>query len=416
MSRVVVVGSGAREHALAWALSRHADVVVTPGNDGMAAHGLTVTSTPVLDLDADLVIFGPEAPLVAGVADAVRAKGVAVLGPGLDGARLEASKAYMKEFLQAAGVPSARFVVVDNDTDAERFFASTNPPYVVKTDGLAAGKGVLVTPSLEDAMSDVRAKISGEAFGDAGRRVVLEEALDGPECSVMVLVDGMRAWPLVPAQDFKRVGDGDTGPNTGGMGAYCPMPGVGDDVAAVMETIVEPTLGELLRRGIDYRGVLYAGVMLSSRGPHLLEYNVRFGDPETEVVTRLYEEDLFRLLDDCARGQLTRAPEPGPGAAVAVVLAARGYPDSPEFGDVIEGLGEDGQLRDPVEGVVVFHAGTRRDSEGRFVTHGGRVLALSAHADSLAQARELAYRAVEQVQFPGRVVRHDIAHHVKETQ
>ncbi|MBU6496786.1 MAG: phosphoribosylamine--glycine ligase [Acidobacteria bacterium] len=414
MTRVVVVGSGAREHALAWVLSREADVVVTPGNDGMAAQGLRTSSASALELEPDLVVIGPEAPLVEGLADALRGRGVAVLGPGADGAQLEGSKAFMKDFLAAAGVPTARYCVVSDETSAREFFQSTRPPYVVKTDGLAAGKGVLVTANVEEALNDVREKLSGTAFGDAGRRVVLEEGLSGVECSVMVLVDGERAWPLATAQDFKRVGEGDTGPNTGGMGAYCPVPELDDVVPVVMETMVTPTLRELARRGVDYRGVLYAGVMVTAAGPYLLEYNVRFGDPETESLVRLYESQLLGVVEDCARGRLTSAPVSTPGAAVTVVLASRGYPEAPETGDVIDGLGPDGQLAEPMEGVVVFHAGTRRRTDGRFETNGGRVLAVSARATSVAEARRRAYGAVEKIQFAGRVVRSDIAREQEE--
>jgi phosphoribosylamine--glycine ligase len=414
VTRVVVVGSGAREHALAWVLSREADVVVTPGNDGMAAQGLRTSSASALELEPDLVVIGPEAPLVEGLADALRGRGVAVLGPGAEGAQLEGSKAFMKDFLAAAGVPTARYCVASDETSAREFFQSTRPPYVVKTDGLAAGKGVLVTANVEEALNDVREKLSGTAFGDAGRRVVLEEGLSGVECYVMVLVDGERAWPLATAQDFKRVGEGDTGPNTGGMGAYCPVPELDDVVPVVMETMVTPTLRELARRGVDYRGVLYAGVMVTAAGPYLLEYNVRFGDPETESLVRLYEYQLLGVVEDCARGRLTSAPVSTPGAAVTVVLASRGYPEAPETGDVIDGLGPDGQLAEPMEGVVVFHAGTRRRTDGRFETNGGRVLAVSARATSVAEARRRAYGAVEKIQFAGRVVRSDIAHEQEE--
>ncbi len=408
------MGSGAREHALAWALSRESDVVVTPGNDGMAAHGLRTSSASALDLEPDLVVIGPEAPLVEGLADELRGRGVAVLGPGTEGAQLEGSKAFMKDFLAAAGVPTARYCVVSDETSAREFLQSTRPPYVVKTDGLAAGKGVLVTTDLDEALKDVQEKLSGTAFGDAGRRVVLEEGLSGVECSVMVLVDGERAWPLATAQDFKRVGEGDTGPNTGGMGAYCPVPELDGVVPVVMETMVTPTLRELARRGVDYRGVLYAGVMVTAAGPYLLEYNVRFGDPETESLVRLYESHLLDVVEDCARGRLTSAPVSNPGAAVTVVLASRGYPEAPETGDVINGLGPDGQLAEPIEGVVVFHAGTRQRTDGRFETNGGRVLAVSARATSVAEARRLAYGAVEKIQFAGRVVRSDIAREQKE--
>ena len=408
--RCVVVGSGAREHALAWGLAQSAEVIVTPGNVGIAAHGLTCVDTPATQIDADLFVIGPELPLTQGLADELRAQGKSVLGPGRDGAQLEASKAFMKEFLRAAGVPTAHFGVFTEAEEALDFLVTMVPPYVIKTDGLAAGKGVLVTNDFDEACADVLDKLSGNAFGAAGTTIVIEEGLDGEECSLLVLCDGVHASALVPAQDFKRVGDGDAGANTGGMGAYAPMTSMSDqDVQLVMSSIVAPTLAELARRGIDFRGVLYAGVMMSERGPQLLEYNVRFGDPETEVLVPLYGDTLAALLAAVAAGELVSVPATTGRSAVSVVLSAHGYPEAPRRGDVISGLGSDGQLQDPLEGVTVFHAGTTRDEQGRFLTHGGRVLAVTAVGDTLALARDRAYEACAQITFDGRVMRHDIA-------
>jgi phosphoribosylamine--glycine ligase len=408
---VCVVGSGGREHALAQVLGRTADVVVTPGNPGIAGttpqgHTLTSVSTEPEAIDADLFVIGPEAPLVAGLADRLRAQGKLVFGPGADGARLEGSKAFMKMLLDEAGVPTARFGTFDDAGEAKAFLRSLPGPWVVKTDGLAAGKGVLVTDSLAEAEADIEAKLSGAAFGDAGRSIVIEEGLTGEECSLLVLCDGERLAPLAPSQDFKRVGDGDTGPNTGGMGAYSPVPFVDDAlVGHLVDQAVAPLVAVLRARGIDYRGVLYAGLMLTPDGPKVLEYNVRFGDPETQVVLPRYDGDLAALLAQVAAGQLKTTPRFVADAAVCVVLASEGYPESPRTGDPIEGL-DDASGADHTS---VFHAGTRREDEDGVVTAGGRVLGVTAMAPTIDQARAQAYEAVAKLSWPGMQHRTDIA-------
>jgi phosphoribosylamine--glycine ligase len=400
--RVCVVGSGGREHALAHVLGRTAEVVVTPGNPGIPGS----VAKPPEEVDADLYVIGPEAPLVDGLADRLRQRGKLVFGPGADGARLEGSKAWMKQVLADAGVPTARYGAFTEVGRAVEFLKSLPGPFVVKTDGLAAGKGVLVTESLDEAAEDVRAKLSGAAFGDAGRTVVIEEGLRGPELSVLAVCDGRRAVALAPAQDFKRAGDHDAGPNTGGMGAYSPVPVAGADIVdAVMTNAVAPTLAALRAQGIDYRGVLYAGLMLTPEGPKVLEYNVRFGDPEAEVVLPRLSTDLTALLAEAAAGDVRGEPAFVPGACVTVVLASEGYPASPRTGDVIAGLDEASAL----PGVAVFCAGVASDDAGRLVTAGGRVLDVTATGATIAEARERAYAAVSRIRWPGMHHRTDIA-------
>jgi len=411
---VCVVGSGGREHALALVLARSDDVVVTPGNPGMpgrvGGHTITVSGAAPEEIAARLTVIGPEAPLVEGLADRLRALGMAVVGPGADGARLEGSKAFMKEILDEAEVPTARYGVFDDLAAARTFLAGLPGPYVVKTDGLAAGKGVLVATTLEEAEADVAAKLSGRSFGDAGHRVVIEEALSGFECSIHALCDGTRVVPLAAARDFKRIYDGERGPNTGGMGGYSPLPEADDVlVARVMDEAVAPVVDTLARRGIDYRGVLYAGVMVTADGPVVLEFNVRFGDPETQVVLPRLADDPVELLISVAEGHLGPAPRFSPEAAVCVVAAAAGYPESPVLGDRIEGLGADGQLARAVEGATVLHAGTSRGEGASFHVNGGRVLGLCGVGPTLAAARERAYAAAASVSWPGMQIRHDIA-------
>ncbi len=400
--KVCVVGSGGREHALAAVLGRNAEVVVAPGNAGIGAS----VSAPPGEVEADLFVIGPEGTLVDGPPARLGPDGRLVFGPGAEGARLEGSKAHMKELLHDAGVPTAVHGSFEEVEPALEFLRSLRAPWVVKTDGLAAGKGVLVTTGLVEAEDDVRAKLAGEAFGAAGRRVVIEEGMVGPELSLLVVCDGQRAVPLAPAQDFKRLGAGDQGPNTGGMGAYSPVPAAGDDVVAeVMARAVEPTLAELRRRGVDYRGVLYAGIMLTAEGPKVVEYNVRFGDPEAQVVLPRLTSDLATLLSEAAAGHLRSAPTFADDACVTVVIAAPGYPTDPAGGDPIGGLDEAAA----VEGVTVFCAGVIDGDRAGLLTGGGRVLDVTARGATLAEARKRAYAAVERISFPGMQFREDIA-------
>ncbi len=400
--KVCVVGSGGREHALAAVLARSAEVVVTPGNPGIPGS----IATPPEEIDADLFVIGPEAPLVDGLADRLRAQGGLVFGPGSDGARLEGSKAWMKGLLDEAGVPTATFGTFTDAADALAFLDTMTPPFVIKTDGLAAGKGVLVSDSLTEARNAVGDYLSGAAFGEAGRRVVIEEGLVGPELSVLAVCDGRRAVPLAPAQDFKRIADGDRGPNTGGMGAYSPVPIVDDSLLGeVMDRFVEPTLAALNARGIDYRGVLYAGLMLTVDGPKMLEYNVRFGDPETQVVVPRLTTDLAQLLMEAAEGRLRSTPLFTADARVTVVCAAEGYPGRPRTGDVIEGIAE----AEALPGVEVFCAGVGGDGAGNLVTAGGRVLNVCGTGPTLNEARLRAYAGVNRISWPGLQVRTDIA-------
>jgi phosphoribosylamine--glycine ligase len=407
--RVCVVGAGGREHALALALARTAEVVVCPGNAGMSALGVACVPGPPQSIDADLFVIGPEAPLVEGIADGLRAAGRLVFGPGAAGARLEGSKAWMKDLLARAKVPTAAYGTFAESGPAGDFLRSLPGPWVVKTDGLAAGKGVLVTDDLDAAIADMEAKLSGVAFGPAGRRVVIEEGLTGPELSVMAVCDGARAWPLAAAQDFKRVGDGDTGPNTGGMGAYSPVPGAGEAVVdEVIEVAVMPTLAALRERGIDYRGVLYAGLMLTPAGPRVLEFNVRFGDPETQVVLPRWQGDVTAVLAAAAAGRLDTvgAPQFTPDAAVCVVLAAPGYPEAPVLGQKIDGIEEARQLH----GIELYSAGIgAAGPDGGLVTTGGRVLGVGATGLSITDARRQVYDSIPRLSWDGLTYRRDIA-------
>jgi phosphoribosylamine--glycine ligase len=420
VTRVLVVGGGGREHALVWALARSPavdEVVAAPGNPGIAGIGecVPVTATDpgaVADLadrlDADLVVVGPEDPLVAGVVDALVDRGRLAFGPSAAAARLEGSKAWMKEVLVAAGVPTARHGAFGAGEEREALaFLETLPGlYVIKTDGLAGGKGVIVTQSLPEARDAVRSYLSGAAFGDAGRTCVIEEGLTGPELSVFALCDGRDAMAFAAAQDHKRAYDGDLGPNTGGMGAYSPVPVAGDAlVGAVMDRAVGPTLAELARRGAPYRGVLFCGLMLTPEGPKVLEHNVRFGDPECQVIVRRLASDLYTHCRESAEGKLVTPVAVDADAAVVVVLAAEGYPPAPvRTGDPITGIAD----ADALDGVVVFHAGTTTE-DGAITTRGGRVLAVTATGPTIDLARDRAYDACARISWSGLHYRRDIA-------
>ena len=401
---VVVVGSGGREQALAEVLGRTASVRVTPGNVGVDGS----VATPATELDADLFVVGPEVPLVAGLADELRAQGKVVFGPGADGAELEGSKAFMKAVLLDAGVPTARHgAFTADELDPALAFLETLPGlYVIKTDGLAAGKGVVVTESIAEARETVREYLSGAAFGEAGTTCVIEEGMTGPEISVFGVCDGARAIPFGSAQDHKRIGEGDTGLNTGGMGAYSPVPAGGAAfVDHVMATAIEPTLGALTARGIDYRGVLYAGLMLTPDGPKMLEYNIRFGDPEAQVVLPRLTSDLAEHLRQAASGSLTDPPTFSDDAIVCVVMAAEGYPQAPRTGDLIVGV----DAARAIEGVSVYGVGIAEADDGSWLTAGGRVLNVMGRAPTRAEAIERAYAGVDAISWTGAYVRRDIA-------
>ncbi|GAB3943238.1 phosphoribosylamine--glycine ligase [Kribbella albertanoniae] len=411
-----MIGTGGREHALVWALAQDADVeqvVAAPGNPGIAVlhpayDGQTIVCRPVdmsdhaavvalaSEMGADLVVVGPEAPLVAGLADPLRDAGIAVFGPSKDAAQIEGSKAFAKDVMAAASVPTGRAYVCTTPEQAAEAIDAFGPPYVVKDDGLAAGKGVVVTSDRDEAL----------AHAAGCEQVLIEEFLDGPEVSLFAITDGTTVLPMQPAQDFKRLGDNDEGPNTGGMGAYTPLPWAPEGlVAEITDKVLQPTVDEMRRRGTPFSGLLYAGLALTSRGLRVIEFNCRFGDPETQALLPMLKTPLGGLLLAAATGKLSAYDKLSwkNGSAVAVVVAAKKYPASPRSGDVIAGV-------DQAEGddIHVFHAGTALDGE-ELVTSGGRVLAVSATGKDLDEARQRAYAGVGQIRIKGSQHRTDIA-------
>ncbi|MCX5944482.1 MAG: phosphoribosylamine--glycine ligase [Cyanobacteria bacterium] len=422
-ARVLVVGGGGRENALAWALGRSHGVEavwVAPGNGGTAelagCNQLAIAESDAsgllaacLELAIELVVVGPEGPLAAGLADRLRAGGLAVFGPGAEGAQLEASKQWAKALMVEAAIPTAGYWPASSRDQALAILEAQARPLVVKADGLAAGKGVTVADSLQEARAAIEEIFEGR-FGDAGASLVLEERTEGPEVSVFALCDGERLVVLPPAQDHKRIGEGDTGPNTGGMGAYAPAPLL-DDAALedVRQRVLAPTLAALRARGIDYRGVIYAGLMLTPRGMSVIEFNCRFGDPECETLMPLLGPELAQVLFACATGRLDLAPALtiATGCSACVIAAAEGYPGEVRRGDRI-----DSQLASS-DSLQLFHAGSQRQADGSAVTNGGRVLAVVAQADSFDAAFAAAYGGLAQVHFEGITYRRDIGHQVR---
>ncbi len=418
--KLLVIGSGGREHALAWKLAqsrRVSEVLVAPGNAGTATEAkCRNVDVKAIDLDGlvalvraegvTTTVVGPEAPLVAGVVDRFRAEGLRIFGPTAAAAQLEGSKAFAKDFLARHGIPTAYYAVHTDVDAALAYIRDKGAPIVVKADGLAAGKGVIVAMTLEEAEDAVRDMLSGNAFGAAGSRVVIEEFLEGEEASFISMVDGVTALPMATSQDHKRVGDGDTGPNTGGMGAYSPAPVVTPEVhARVMREVVEPTVRGMAADGVPFTGFLYAGLMIDASGaPKVIEFNVRFGDPETQPVMLRLDSDLLDLVDAAIDGRLHEAEARwNPKPSLGVVMAAQNYPDAPKTGDTIHGL----HVPVPV-GAKVFHAGTALDADGNVVTAGGRVLCVCALGTSVEGAQRSAHAALANIHWDGEFHRNDI--------
>lgn len=412
---ILLLGSGGREHAIAKKLAaspRCGKLYIAPGNGGTSQEGEnisldendpTAVAAFAKDHGCGMVVIGPEAPLVVGVADAVRDAGIPCFGPGAEGAQMEGSKLFSKQLMERAGVPTAAYGSFTDEQSALDYVNAQGAPLVVKADGLAAGKGVIVATELEQALDAVHECFSG-AFGDAGNTVVVEEMLTGPECSLLAFTDGITVRPMATSQDHKRALEGDLGPNTGGMGVYSPVPIVTPEEHETMVAIMHQTVEQLHREGIDYRGCLYGGFMLTPAGPKVLEFNARFGDPETQVILPRLQNDLVDVMLACAEQRLDEVELSWcDDWAVSVVLTSAGYPGSYEKGKVITGI-EDAEALD---GVTVYHAGTR-EQDGQILTNGGRVIDVTALGATFEEARNLAYAACEKIDFEGKTLRHDI--------
>jgi len=412
---ILLLGSGGREHAIAKKLAaspRCGKLYIAPGNGGTSQEGENISldeNDPAAvaafakDHGCGMVVIGPEAPLVVGVADAVREAGIPCFGPGAEGAQMEGSKLFSKQLMERAGVPTAAYGSFTDEQSALDYVNAQGAPLVVKADGLAAGKGVIVATELEQALDAVHECFSG-AFGDAGNTVVVEEMLTGPECSLLAFTDGITVRPMATSQDHKRALEGDLGPNTGGMGVYSPVPIVTPEEHETMVAIMHQTVEQLHREGIDYRGCLYGGFMLTPAGPKVLEFNARFGDPETQVILPRLQNDLVDVMLACAEQRLDEVELSWcDDWAVSVVLTSAGYPGSYEKGKVITGI-EDAEALD---GVTVYHAGTR-EQDGQILTNGGRVIDITALGATFEDARNLAYAACEKIDFEGKTLRHDI--------
>ncbi|MHB0977593.1 MAG: phosphoribosylamine--glycine ligase [Candidatus Aquicultorales bacterium] len=414
---ILIIGGGGREHALAWKIAaspRVSRLLCVPGNGGMAEIAECVDQDVddvegivelALARQVDLVVVGPEAPLVNGLVDAIEAAGIRAFGPSAAGARLEGSKRFAKAIMEKYGVPTGAAGCFTDYSQARAYLQDLDPPYVVKADGLAAGKGVIVTEEIAEADKALKRILVDRAFGAAGETVLVEEFLSGPELSLLAFTDGSAVLPMVPAQDYKRVYERDEGPNTGGMGSYSPVP-VADEhlYGQVVEDVLKPTVAGLRSEGIDYKGVIYAGLVLTKRGPRVLEFNARFGDPETQAILPRLESDIVDVMLAVVEGRLGSARlDWSPKRCVTVVLASGGYPDKYETGKEISGLHAAESA-----GAVVFHAGTRKEKD-RILTNGGRVLNVSALGDSFAEARSVVYEAISKISFDGMHFRKDIA-------